>query len=173
MGFTADLIIHQYIQYGQIEKAINLLLCLNWDSYGEICLIALHKIANYIFNQSLTAEREIQLEKALGSYHVPVKVLRKETEMEFGEQVRDITRKYFLNLLRYKSYEKAFSLAIDINDEDLFMDLYNCAKSNGILDLAMDAYRKAEEILLRSDSQQSLRKHLPYNNISFKLVCKF
>lgn len=160
-GFTADVLIQQYLSLNHIEKAINLLLCMNWDSYGAMCLISMHKIANYIFQRPLTPEREVQLQKTLGSFHVPVKPLSEETEAQFGDQVRDITRKFFQYLLRFKSYEKAFSLAIDINDEDLFMDLYNCAKINGNKDLAGDAYRKAEEILTRPESVNSLRKSIP------------
>lgn len=159
-GFTADVLIYQYLSLQNVERAINVLLCLNWDSYGAMCLISLNKIANYIFKQPLTAERELQLEKALGSFHVPVKPLCEETEIEFGDQVRDITRKFFQYLLRYKSYEKAFNLAIDIKDEDLFMDLSNCAKTDGQIDLAEDAFRKAEEILSRPDSRQSSRKFI-------------
>lgn len=124
-----------------------------------MCLISLNKIVNYVFKQPLSLEREMQLEKALGSFHVPVKALCEETEIEFGDQVRDITRKFFQYLLRYKSYEKAFNLAIDIKDEDLFMDLSNCAKADGQSDLAEDAFRKAEEILARSDSPQSSRNY--------------
>lgn len=157
-GFTADVLIHKYLNLNNVEKAINVLLCLNWDSYGAMCLMSLNKISNYIFKQPLMPERELQLEKALGSFHVPVKPLCEETELEFGEQVRDITRKFFQYLLRYKSYEKAFNLAIDISDEDLFMDLYNCAKADGQFDLATDAYKKAAELLERSNSRQSSRK---------------
>lgn len=157
-GFTADVLIHQYLCLHNVERAINVLLCLNWDTYGAMCLISLHKIANYIFKQPLTIERELQLEKALGSFHVPVKPLFEETEIEFGDQVRDITRKFFQYLLRYKSYEKAFNLAIDIKDEDLFMDLSNCAKMDGQLDLAEDAFRKAEEIFDGSNSEIGSRK---------------
>lgn len=157
-GFTADVLIHQYLKLNNVEKAINVLLCLNWDSYGAMCLISLNKISNFIFKQPLMPEREIQLQKALGSFHVPVKPLCEETEQEFGDQIRDITRKFFQYLLRYKSYEKAFNLAIDINDEDLFMDLYNCAKADGEFDLATDSYQKAEELLTRSESRQESRK---------------
>lgn len=157
-GFTADVLIHQYLNLNNVEKAINVLLCLNWDVYGAMLLMSLHKIANYIFKQPFQADREAQLQKALGSFHVPVKPLCEETESEFGDQVRDITRKFFFYLMRYKSYEKAFNLAIDIDDVDLFMDLYNCAKADGQVDLAQDAYRKAEEILARPESCQSSRE---------------
>ncbi|XP_037033814.1 WD repeat-containing and planar cell polarity effector protein fritz [Bradysia coprophila] len=165
-GLTADVLIQQYLNLNHIEKAINLLLCLNWDTYGAMCLISMHKIANYIFQRPLTPEREVQLQKTLGSFHVPVKPLCEETEAQFGDQVRDITRKFFQYLLRFKSYEKAFSLAIDINDEDLFMDLYNCAKINGNKELASDAFRKAEEILTRPESANSLHSICSHSSCS-------
>lgn len=170
-GLTGDVLIHKYLNLNSVERAINVLLCLNWDTYGAMCLIALHRIANWIFRLPLTPEREIQLQKALGSFHVPVKKLCDETELEFGDQVRDITRKFFQYLLRYKSYEKAFSLAIDICDEDLFMDLYNCAQSDGNVELAADAFKKAEEILQSGDgSNGSLRKSIRRKKNS-KLKC--
>lgn len=53
----------------------------------------------------------------------PVRPLCEDTATEFGDQVKDLTRKFFQYLLRNRSYEKAFNLAIDIDDEDLFMDL--------------------------------------------------
>lgn len=158
-GFTADVLIQQYLKLNSVEKAINILLCLNWDVYGAMLMISLHKVASYIFKQPFQSEREIQLQKALGSFLVPVKPLCEETQSEFGDQVRDLTRKFFQYLLRYKSYEKAFTLAIDINDEDLFMDLTNCAKDDGFLELAQDAYQKAEQILARSASTQSTGEH--------------
>lgn len=159
-GFTADVLIQQYLKLKNVERAINVLLCLNWDVYGAMLMISLQKIANYIFKQPFQLEREAQLQKALGSFLVPVKPLCGETKNEFGEQVRDITRKFFQYMLRYKSYEKAFTLAIDINDEDLFMDLTNCAKEDGYTDLAHDAFQKAEEILARPDSAQSTSEYL-------------
>lgn len=99
-GLTADVLIHKYIDINQVEKAINVLLCLNWDTYGAMCLLSLHKIANYIFKHPLTAERENQLQKALGSFLVPVKPFFKETEAEFGDQVDDITRRFFHYLVK-------------------------------------------------------------------------
>lgn len=100
-GLTADVLVHQYLHLAQVERAINVLLCMNWDTNGPSCMVALHKIASYIFRLPLVAEREVQLQKALGSFHVPVKALCDETEADFGDQVRDITRKFFQYLLRY------------------------------------------------------------------------
>ncbi|XP_031632388.1 WD repeat-containing and planar cell polarity effector protein fritz [Contarinia nasturtii] len=153
-GLTADVLIQQYLKLNNVEKAINVLLCLNWDRYGDILMISLQKIANYIFRQPFQLEREAQLTKALGSFLIPVKPLSDETQIEFRDQVRDITRKFFQYLLRNKSYEKAFNLAIDIDDEDIFMDLSNCAKEDSNFELAHDAFCKAETIISRSDSSR-------------------
>ncbi|CAO1398737.1 unnamed protein product [Diamesa hyperborea] len=151
-GLTADVIIHMYINLNQIEKAINILLSLNWDTYGAMCLLSLHKIANNIFQQTLTSESEVLLQKALGSFHVPTKPLCLETENEFGDQVDDITRRFFHYLMKYKSFEKAFSLAIDINDADLFMILYKVAKMHGYDEMAEESSKKAEEIYVKEEN---------------------
>ncbi|XP_063697637.1 WD repeat-containing and planar cell polarity effector protein fritz [Culicoides brevitarsis] len=160
-GFTADVLVHNYIQLGHVEKAINILLSLNWDAYGAMCLVSLHKIANFIFKQPLSSEREVQLQKALGSFHVPVKPLCDETVEEFGDQVDDITRRFFHYMMRNNSFEKAFSLAIDINDADLFMDLYRVVQQHDRPDLAADALKRAEVIYkqIEEDEARSTSSH--------------
>ncbi|GAB0086297.1 WD repeat-containing and planar cell polarity effector protein fritz [Sergentomyia squamirostris] len=165
-GFTPDVFVHSYLSVNQVEKAINILLCLNWDTYGAMCLSSLHKIANFIFRQSLTADRELQLQKALGSFHVPLKPLCEETVLEFGDQVKDITRKFFQYLLRYRSFEKAFSLGIDINDEDLFMDLHNSAVAVGDNGLAEDSLKKAQEIISHVNSRGSSHSTCSHSSCS-------
>ena len=78
--------------------------------------------------------------------------MSEETVNEFGDQIKDLTRKFFQYLLRNKSYEKAYQLAIDIDDEDLFMDLKNCAAEDGFGGLANDSFAKAESIVLAQSS---------------------
>lgn len=99
-GLTADVLVGQYLAGNQVERAINVLLCMNWDTYGALCMVALHRIANHVLRLPLVPEREAQLQKALGSFLVPVKALCDETEADFGEPVRDLTRKFFQYLLR-------------------------------------------------------------------------
>lgn len=57
-GLTPDVLVSQYLSVNQVDRAINLLLSLNWDSYGFICLSCLQRIANHLFRQPLTPERE-------------------------------------------------------------------------------------------------------------------
>lgn len=99
-GLSMDVLIHAYLSLNQIEKAINVLNSLNWDTYGAMCLLSLHKIANHIFKLPATPEREELLEKAIGTFHLPSKPLCSETIIEFGDNVDDITRRFFHYLLR-------------------------------------------------------------------------
>lgn len=60
---------------------------------------------------------------------------------------------------RYELYEKAYSLAIDLNDKDLFMDLYWATKSGiGTRAMATMALEKANQIVTsESDDSHSSR----------------
>lgn len=99
-GLSMDVLIHEYLALHQIERATNILLSFNWDSYGAMCLLSLHKIANYIFSNPNTPEHEELLERALRMFYVPHIPLCSETENEFGDNVDDITRRFFHYLLR-------------------------------------------------------------------------
>jgi hypothetical protein len=168
-GITCDVIIHMYISLNLLENAINVLLSLNWDTYGAMCLLSLHKIANRIFKLPATIEREELLQKALGSFHVPTKPLCSETENEFGDNVDDITRRFFHYLIRYKSFEKAFSLAIDINDADLFMILFKCSKAHKLNEIAEESIKKANEIYAKeeNDSHRKTLKLFLISSLTF------
>ncbi len=63
---------------------------------------------------------------------------------EYSEQVRDLSRKFFHLLLRRRHLAKAFQLAVDINDYDLFVDLYHVAAGAGMSDMAEAAITKVE-----------------------------
>lgn len=99
---TADVIIQLYLSLDQVDKAINILMSINWDTYGAMSLLSLHKIATHIFKLSATLDRTNQLQRALGSFHTPAKKLCFETENEFGDNVDDITRRFFHYLIRYE-----------------------------------------------------------------------
>lgn len=56
-------------------------------------------------------------------------------------------------------FEKAFRLAIDLNDHDLFMDIHFYALVVNDMEMASAAKEKAEQILSRSNSCDSSRKN--------------
>lgn len=73
-----------------------------------------------------------------------------------------------LKNFRYKSFEKAFSLAIDINDADLFMILFKCAKAHGLDEMAEESMKKADEIYAKEENE-SHRKFLSKDFLNFKI----
>ncbi|KAK3928665.1 WD repeat-containing and planar cell polarity effector protein fritz [Frankliniella fusca] len=161
-GFTVDSLVAQYLWSNQVEKAINLLSTLNWDIAGNTCLSSLQRIVNHLFKQPLTPHHEALIQSVLGCFHMPIRPMCPATIDEFKAPVRDLTRRFFHLLLRYKLFEKAFRLAIDLMDCDLFMDIYFSAKHSGMLDIADAALKKAQELdtnsLISSSSGSSHSK---------------
>ena len=159
-GLTPDAIIKQYLMWNQSEKALNLLLSLNWNTNGSTCLAGLYHLANYLFRQPFTPEKEIQLEAALGTFYSPTRPLTQFAKNEFGNQIHDLTRRFFHNLLRHKLYEKAYCLAIDLGNSDLFIDLYHCAKLIENEEMEIACKEKFKEFnSLSEDSSHSYCSH--------------
>ncbi|XP_019846435.2 WD repeat-containing and planar cell polarity effector protein fritz [Bactrocera dorsalis] len=145
-GLTADVLVDKYLALHQLEKAVNLLMAINWETYGAMCLISLHKIANYVFFRGEAKRARVELlGKALKTF---TDELSEETKDEFSDQVFDLKRRFFFYLLRKQMYAEAFEVAEDIEDYDLFMDLFNETKSNvNLLEFATAAFSQAATIL--------------------------
>ncbi|KAL6439873.1 hypothetical protein ACFW04_004118 [Cataglyphis niger] len=149
---SGDELVRRYLSDSRVDQATALLLSMNWDTQSHICMQSLNQILNYLFKLPLTMEREGLIQNALGSFHVPIKPISQTVEEEYGDEVRDLTRRFFYHLLRYRMFEKAFRLAIDLNDHDLFMDIHFYAVILNDMELATAAKEKAEKILSRSNS---------------------
>ncbi|KYQ50912.1 WD repeat-containing protein C2orf86 like protein [Trachymyrmex zeteki] len=149
---SGDELVRRYLSESRAEQATSLLLSMNWDTHPRVCMHSLNQILNYLFKLPLTTEREGLIQNALGSFHIPIKPISQTVEEEYGDEVRDLTRRFFHHLLRYKMFEKAFRLAIDLNDHDLFMDIHFYATVLNDMELATAAKEKAESILSRSNS---------------------
>lgn len=46
------------------------------------------------------------IQNALGSFHVPIRPISQAIEDEYGDEVRDLTRRFFHHLLRYQKKKK-------------------------------------------------------------------
>ncbi|KAL6258893.1 hypothetical protein P5V15_010839 [Pogonomyrmex californicus] len=149
---SGDELVRRYLSESQIEQATAVLLLMNWDTHPHSCMHSLNQILNYLFKLPLTTDREGLIQNALGSFHVPVRPISQAVEEEYGDEIRDLTRRFFHHLLRYRMFEKAFRLAIDLNDHDLFMDIHFYAIVLNDMELAAAAKEKAESILSRSNS---------------------
>ncbi|XP_037077236.1 WD repeat-containing and planar cell polarity effector protein fritz homolog [Pollicipes pollicipes] len=139
-------VISDYVSERRLDAAINLLASLNWEQQGDEALAGLYMIANHLLKLPLTPAREAQLEAALGSYLAPVRALTRPVENMYGDRVRNITRRFFHHLLRHQCFEKAYRLALDLRDHDLFMDLQRAALRAGDPHLAAAALAKADEL---------------------------
>lgn len=155
-NLTGDELVRRYLSGCQVKQATCLLLSMNWDTHPRACMHSLNQILNYLFKLPLTTNHDDLIQNALGSFHVPAGPISRAVEEEYGNEVRDLTRRYFHRLLRYRMFEKAFRLAIDLNDHDLFMDIHFSAMALDNMELASAAKERAETILSRSNSCRSL-----------------
>ncbi|KAL5280656.1 WDPCP.2 family protein [Megaselia abdita] len=150
-GLTADVLVNRYLLLNQFEKAVNLMMCINWESYGAMSLMSLHKIANFIFTKNDLKKPGLEmLSAALKTF---TDDLSEETKDEFGDQIFDLRRRFFLFLLRHEMFIDAFQEGLRIEDYDLFMDLYNV--TNEKHDISQAAYRQAA-ILLNEDDENPI-----------------
>ncbi|XP_014249312.1 WD repeat-containing and planar cell polarity effector protein fritz homolog [Cimex lectularius] len=152
---SSDVIVSQYLKDQNAMSAVNLLYTIDWEHEGQSALSSLQLIISNQLKHHLTPDREAILEKALGSYHNPFRPIPQSIQGEFGDSVYDLTRRFFHHLLRYQVFEKAFRLAIDLDDHDLFMDIHNYCKKIGNTNMATAALERAEEILYSNESDSS------------------
>ncbi|XP_014670186.1 PREDICTED: WD repeat-containing and planar cell polarity effector protein fritz homolog [Priapulus caudatus] len=139
-------LVKQYAKSRQLTEAGALLNSMNWNTEGESCYICLNVIVNHLLKMPLNVQRETQLESALGSFYSPSKYLTDVTIIEYRDSISRLARRFFHHLLRFQRFEKAFLLAVDIGDRDLFMDIHYLAADRGEQSLAQAALEKADEI---------------------------
>ncbi|XP_017032098.1 WD repeat-containing and planar cell polarity effector protein fritz isoform X1 [Drosophila kikkawai] len=149
-GLTADVIADKYLRLQQPERAVNVLAALNWETYGAMCLITLHKIANYVFFGGDQRRPRIELmARALKTF---ARTLSEETKDEFSDQVYDLKRRFCFFLMRKNLFPEALEIAQDVADYDIFMDLYNLTKCiTSLGEFAQLAFSQAAAIIQEED----------------------
>ncbi|XP_076314611.1 WD repeat-containing and planar cell polarity effector protein fritz homolog [Tachypleus tridentatus] len=93
-------LITQYLKCKQVDEAVCLLLSLDWNRQGELCLKCLNCICNWLLRKPLNQDREVQLEAALGSFYGPNEPLSEVIILEYRDQVGHLARRFFHHLLR-------------------------------------------------------------------------
>ncbi|XP_018411210.1 PREDICTED: WD repeat-containing and planar cell polarity effector protein fritz homolog [Nanorana parkeri] len=139
-------LVSQYLRFGEVDEAISILSCMNWNTAGQQCYTCMSAIMNHLLKQKLTPEKEAQLEACLGTFYSLGRPLMDATIMEYRDPISRYARRFFHHLLRHQRFEKAFLLAVDIGARDLFMDIHYLALDKGELALAKVAEKKAKEI---------------------------
>lgn len=151
-------LVSEYIKHKQAEEAVNFLNSMNWNTEGNACFACMSTIMNYLLKLPLNSEREGLLEETLGSFYAPSRPLSDETVLHHRDMISKLSRRFFHHLLRFRRFEKAFLLAVDIGAKDLFMDIHYLAADLGNLPLAEVAKQRAIQIdneSLTSDTGES------------------
>ncbi|XP_040905978.1 WD repeat-containing and planar cell polarity effector protein fritz homolog isoform X2 [Toxotes jaculatrix] len=139
-------LLQQRLLCDQVREALGILESMDWSIMGDECFRGLSSVTNHLLRLELNAEREAQLEAALGVFYAPPAPFPDTVTLEYREPVSKYARRFFHHLLRHQRFEKAFLLAIDLEARDLFMDLHYVASDKGEVVLADVAKRKANEI---------------------------
>ncbi|XP_042358141.1 WD repeat-containing and planar cell polarity effector protein fritz homolog isoform X2 [Plectropomus leopardus] len=143
-------LLQQRLRCGQVREALGILEAMDWSIMGDECYRGLSSVTNHLLRLELNAEREAQLEAALGVFYAPPAPLSDVVILEYREPISKCARRFFHHLLRHQRFEKAFLLAVDLDARDLFMDLHYVASDKGEVVLADVAKRKANEIEART-----------------------
>ncbi|XP_071745583.1 WD repeat-containing and planar cell polarity effector protein fritz homolog isoform X2 [Lepeophtheirus salmonis] len=152
----------EYLKSKNYNSIIRLLRLLNWSSDGHSILISL----NASFNAVLRSRRSDDIiEKLLSLFYNPRVSIPQTIAEDYSEQVRDLSRRYFHHLLRRGRTGKAFQLAVDIEDYDLFMDLYHVATKYNYSDIADAALIKAHSIYESSSILRNNHKIVKGNRV--------
>uniref|UniRef100_A0A3Q3WKU1 Uncharacterized protein n=1 Tax=Mola mola TaxID=94237 RepID=A0A3Q3WKU1_MOLML len=139
-------LLQQRLRCGQVREALGILEAMDWSIMGDECYRGLSSVTNHLLRIELNAQREAQLEVALAVFYAPPAPHSDVVILEYREPISKYARRFFHHLLRHQRFEKAFLLAVDLEDRDLFMDLHFVASDKGEVVLADVAKRKANEI---------------------------
>uniref|UniRef100_A0A8C5HNL1 Uncharacterized protein n=1 Tax=Gouania willdenowi TaxID=441366 RepID=A0A8C5HNL1_GOUWI len=114
-------LLQQRLRCGQTREAVGILETLDWNVSGNECFRGLSSICNHLLRLELNAQREALLEAALAMFYAPPIPLSDTEILKFKLPVKKYARRFFHHLLRHQCFEKAFLLAVDLQDRDLFM----------------------------------------------------
>ncbi|KAF8785060.1 WD repeat-containing and planar cell polarity [Argiope bruennichi] len=130
-NLSASELISQYLKSDSIDEAILLLKSLNWCHDSELHFQCLSKIANFLLRKPLNLQSQAGLELALGTFYSNIDDLPKRILKLYHHKINHIARRFFHHLLRYHQFRKAYLLAVDLESQDLFLDLFHVAMQKG------------------------------------------
>lgn len=148
-------IVAQYLKHQQYHQILLFLNQLDWLEMGQTILTCINTTFIKLLRVPFSREIETLLEMCLGLFYSPNKPIPVEVMDEYAEQIHDLTRKFFHHMLRHNQLAKSFQLAVDINDYDLFMDLYHSASKLNLKDLAEAAFVKARQTFFDNVEQHT------------------
>ncbi|XP_062507889.1 WD repeat-containing and planar cell polarity effector protein fritz homolog isoform X2 [Corticium candelabrum] len=136
----------EYINTGQVNSAVSILKRMNWNMQAKTCFAMTSLIMDYLLKAPLDSDKESLCEETLVTFLAPSQAIIDTVITQYKERINNMARRFFHLLLRYRRFEKAYLLAVDINNRDLFMDLHFLALEFGETALAQVSRRKAEQV---------------------------
>lgn len=147
----------EYIRMNCVDQAVSLLSGLNWSSQSSDCFACMTLIVDHLLVQPLNAHNERQLEEALDSFLAPSRPLCRQVKKTYKVHIKNLARRFFQLLLRYRRLDRALRLAEKIKAKDLFMDLHFAALECSEKDLAHKAKQLASDLLVANPLIDSLQ----------------
>ncbi|CAG0924699.1 unnamed protein product, partial [Notodromas monacha] len=89
-----------YLKFELVSCAVSLLSAVGWNGDGTEAMAALSFICNKLMKASLTSENLMTIQAALGTFHASKKPLSSAVMARHGGFVRNLTRRFFLLLLK-------------------------------------------------------------------------
>ena len=134
-----------YIAKKRYFQAMQLLAHNSWSTHPKLCYeLLLHFITEICREDFLIAESLV--ERSLGSFYRPVMKIPDDVVISYRNQVRHLARKYFFTLIRNDKIDKAYLLACDIDEADLFRILLNIGEKRGMERLCAAVSAKLREL---------------------------
>jgi hypothetical protein len=109
---------------------------MDWNIQSKACFTIITLIMDHLLKPPLDSNKESLCEDSLVTFLAPSQAITDTVIVQYKERINNIARRFFHLLLRYRRFEKAYLLAVDINSRDLFMDLHFIAQELGEMALA-------------------------------------
>lgn len=157
-GLDMQHLISQYLKHDYIPEAISNLLILNWNFDGFLAYSCLNIIFNHLLKLPLNQLRESQVESTLGAYFRSPHSIDLSVEREYKMGMHFLAKRFFYHLMRYNSLEKAYLLAVDLKNKQLFSLLLKCALEKNDERLIDACHAKLNETIRREERQKMRHK---------------
>ncbi|XP_054708433.1 WD repeat-containing and planar cell polarity effector protein fritz homolog [Uloborus diversus] len=144
--FTALELTCEYLKHDCIDEAILVLRSLNWSHQSSIIFQCLSKIVNFLLRKPFSFLTKAGIQMALATFYNSVDFIPENILSIYVTKIYHIARRFFHRLLQFQQFREAFLLAVDLESEDLFLDLYHVAKRTEENVLASVALSKAQEL---------------------------
>ena len=144
---NSKILINQYLNKAMYEEALNVLKIINWNCSPNDAYYCLNRIFQHLIQLPLNGTMENHIEQTLASFLIPMTPIDFKIFEQHLPYIRYLAIRFFYRLIEDKSYQKAFQLAIELKSRRLFLLLHDISNRNGLKELSISCYKKAQTLL--------------------------